>query len=514
MATAKIDPGALETRVRAHVGTLAPFQRARTVVVAVSGGLDSMTLLHLLRFCGAAPRGAELHAAHFDHAMRPESEDDARWVANICRKWDVTAHVGRAPSAARTEADGRALRYRFLEATRQALGGHGAVVATGHTADDQAETVLFRLARGSGPAGLAGILPWRSPAVARPLLPFWRKELRDFARGGQVPFRDDPSNLDARWVRNRLRRTILPALEDAVPGAGAALAAHAETSRLQARALDELLDDRIAGLASPNAAPARPADPSTPASPALSLDRDALARLPDPLLSLVLRRAAARIGSGLGRSATAALVRFVRGAQSGRRLDLPGGAVAEHDLGTLRFLAPPAPAPHLPAAPGSSVPPRAAGASSPSTGTTPSPATRSSARPRVAVATAAGEAAYTHAGVRVDVAWGRRPLPGFPDMARFGGLDLSLQLVVRPWEPGDRVAMPYGRKKVKKLLLEARVPRRRRAGVPVVAVAEGPVLWVPGAMAAPRAAPSPSRACLYVHVRASRVPPPEPPPFP
>ena len=520
------DADAFEADFRSHASAIEAFAGARTVVVAASGGLDSMTLLHLLRHCGAAPEGARLHAAHFDHAMRPESDADARWVAGVCREWGVPAHVGRAAEPVRTEAEGRELRYRFLEETRRSLAVEKAVVATAHTADDQAETVLFRIARGSGPAGLAGVRPWRAPGVARPLLPFWRKQVRAFARSRSVPFRDDPCNLDSRWVRNRLRRTVLPALEDAVPGASAALAAHAEVSRIQSRALIELLDERIARLTVP-------AGPARLPSPALSLDRDALLLLSDALLPHVLRRAAARAGSDLGRNATAALVRFARQSQSGKRMDMPGGVVAEISLGRLHFLAARPPAPPPSAAPALSAP-SASASSGPSPSVArppmprpsaplssaarplaPSPSAASAPRPsapspssarRVDVASPAGEASYAHAGLQVRVAWGPSRLPAFPHVASFGVAGPSLQLVVRPWKPGDRVAMPYGRKKVKKLLLEARVPRPARAAAPVVAVPGGPVLWVPGAMAAPKVeAPLPRRV-LYVHVSAPARP--------
>lgn len=491
------DADAFEADFRRHASAIEAFAGARAVVVAASGGLDSMTLLHLLRHCGAAPEGAQLHAAHFDHAMRPESDADARWVAGVCRKWGVPAHVGRAAEPVRTEAEGRELRYRFLEETRRSLAVEKAVVATAHTADDQAETVLFRIARGSGPAGLAGVRPWRSPGVARPLLPFWRKQVRAFARSRSVPFRDDPSNLDSRWVRNRLRRTVLPALEDAVPGASAALAAHADISRLQSRALIELLDECIARLTVP-------AGPGPLPSPALSLDRDALLLLSDAVLPHVLRRAAARVGSDLGRNATAALARFARQSQSGKRMDMPGGVVAEVSLGRLHFLAarPPAPALSAPSASASSGPSRSAARPPMPRPSAPSP---SPAR-RVDVASPAGEASYAHAGLQVRVAWGPSRLPAFPHVASFGVAGPSLQLVVRPWKPGDRVAMPYGRKKVKKLLLEARVPRPARAAAPVVAVPGGPVLWVPGAMAAPKVEDPLPRRVLYVHVSAPARP--------
>lgn len=511
--------GSFEDRFRRHARSADAFGSAAAVIVAVSGGLDSMTLLYLLRFCGGLPPGAELHAAHFDHRMRAGSAEDASWVAAVCREWAVDARLAAAPAPVRTEAGGREVRYRFLEDARLAAGV-SAVVATAHTADDQAETVLFRIARGSGPAGLAGVLPRRAPGIVRPLLPFRRSEVRAFAQDRGVPFRDDPSNRDPRWTRNLLRRSVLPVLEKAVPGAAAALASHAEAALGQARALDELLDERIAGLAAkpetrrvsrpPGCAGARavPANPGAAARPVaqpplpaeLSLDRKALAALSEPVLALVLRRAAFRTGAVLGRRAAAALGRFVRHAQSGRRFTLPGGAAAEHRLGRIVFRPPPpAAAAPSPAAAAPSLPSRPAVHA----------ARRRSDPPGVLVAREPGEGSYVHGGVRVDVAWGPARRRGFPHVARFRVADVSFPMIVRPWAPGDRATMPYGKKKVKKLLLEARIPTCDRPGLPVLALpGGGPVLWVPGAAGGVQPAPRGRGASSpwYVHVRSCVVP--------
>ena len=249
--------------------------------------------------------------------------------------------VHRAAEPVTTEAAGRALRYRCFEDARTRLHP-GAVTMTAHTADDQAETVLFRAARGSGPRGLSAIRPLRPPAVVRPLLPFWRAELEAFAQEREIPFRDDPTNRDPRWTRNRLRHQVLPALEEAVPGAARALAALADTTRDHVTALDELLDARIDALAAGEPGhtgeppPAGPR-PAARESHELSLDRAALTALSDPVLALILRRAAARLGGDPGRTATAALVRFVREAQSGRRVAVAGGVTIERLLGAVRI---------------------------------------------------------------------------------------------------------------------------------------------------------------------------------
>ncbi|MCY4572821.1 MAG: tRNA lysidine(34) synthetase TilS, partial [Gemmatimonadetes bacterium] len=333
----------LESRFAEHLAASGWLGDGACVVVGVSGGVDSMTLLHLIRFRDGPPE-VRLHAAHVDHRMREGSAGDAAWVEGICAEWEVPFHLCEATEAVTTEAEGRELRYGFFEEVRRGLGDD-AVTMTAHTADDQAETVLFRAARGSGPRGLGGIRAARPPSVVRPLLPFRRAEIEACAAERGIPFRDDPTNRDPRWTRNRLRHEILPALEEAVPGAGAARAALAGTSRAEGAALDELLDERIAALAAvggggANAPQSRRADGDAPpggAPGAFSLDRDALCALSPAVLTMVLRRAVQRLGGDPGRAATEALVRFAREAPSGRRVAVAGGVAVERHLDVVRI---------------------------------------------------------------------------------------------------------------------------------------------------------------------------------
>ena len=333
---------ALDVRFARHAAASGWLKDGGSVIVGVSGGVDSMTLLHLMRLREGPPR-IRLHAAHVDHRMREASGEDAAWLEGICAEWGVPFHLERAAAPVASEAEGRRLRYRFFEEVRGRLGG-GAVTLTAHTADDQAETVLFRAARGSGPRGLGGIRAERSPRVVRPLLPFRRAEIEAFAEKHGIPFRDDPTNRDPRWTRNRIRHAILPALEEAVPGASAALAVLADTSRLEGAALDELLDELIAVLARPGAGPSGEPETVSDVSPpgGFSFDRNALRALSLPVLTLVLRRAVQRHGGDPGRAATTALVRLVRDLPSGRRVDAGGGVQVENRSGivTIRCCAP------------------------------------------------------------------------------------------------------------------------------------------------------------------------------
>ncbi|HEX6037412.1 tRNA lysidine(34) synthetase TilS, partial [Longimicrobium sp.] len=143
-------------RVRRSLDGLGVRGTDAHVLVAVSGGCDSVALLHLLRFA-ADDAGLRVSAAHFDHAMRPGSEGDAAWVCGLCRAWGVPLMDARADIPPRTEAEARDARYAFLRRAQEACGA--AFLATAHHADDQAETVLFRVLRGTGLGGLAGIPP-------------------------------------------------------------------------------------------------------------------------------------------------------------------------------------------------------------------------------------------------------------------------------------------------------------------------------------------------------------------
>lgn len=191
-----------------------------TVVVAVSGGADSVSLLcglHELRGENASGR---LIVAHFNHRLRPGSKDDARFVEQLAEQLGVTCEVGVAEEPIRSsggdgvEAEARAARYAFLLQTAQQHGAR--FVATAHTADDQAETVLHRVLRGTGIAGLAGIPRVRALSEAvtliRPLLEFTRAEVVEYLAARRQSFCLDESNEDPSYTRNRIRHALLPQL--------------------------------------------------------------------------------------------------------------------------------------------------------------------------------------------------------------------------------------------------------------------------------------------------------------
>lgn len=275
----------------------APDAASRGLLVALSGGADSVALLHLLLAMDFP--ADRITAAHLDHALRPGSAADAEFAAATARGAGV-AFVGTRIDVARrarrggegVEAAARRVRYRWLaEAARAA--GRG-IVLTAHHLDDQAETVLLRVLRGTGPEGLAGIrrrarLPGRPPVdLVRPLLGVRRAALEGWLAARDVPWRTDPTNLDGSNLRSRLRTRLLPRLRHDVPH----------------------LDERLAALADLAPAPAPPGSGTdavriTPIlRRALRLLRTAIAaRLPadgPPLDRAAMERVRARVADGGG----------------------------------------------------------------------------------------------------------------------------------------------------------------------------------------------------------------------
>lgn len=219
-------PATLLSRLQNAISADAP--NGGRWLVAVSGGADSVALLrlchhlqHLPATTSPAAAGPGFHVAHFDHRLRPDSAADAAWVAHLCQQLGLPLTLGAAdPPPAAGDGDtvpeerARQLRYDFL--IRAARDADCSAVLTAHTADDQAETVLHHILRGTGLAGLRGIPAARELApglrLIRPLLGESRAGLRAYLAEIGQGFRDDPTNASTDYTRNRLRHEVLPAL--------------------------------------------------------------------------------------------------------------------------------------------------------------------------------------------------------------------------------------------------------------------------------------------------------------
>jgi len=407
-----------------------------TIAVAVSGGADSTALLAALVVLRRRRR-VRLVAAHLDHGLRVDSAEDARFCRELCLRLDVPFRLGNADVRARARRDGGGLeeaarleRYAFLERVRREEDA--SFIAVAHTRDDQAETLLLRLLRGSGRAGLSAMRPRRG-RILRPLLEVSRAQVVAYLEGRGLAWREDPSNADAAHLRNRVRHELLPYLE----------------TRFQPRIKEVLA--RTAGLLSEEAAllnrRARRllARALRTQGDALGLSRQVLSGAPRPVARLAVRLALAKTFDlrGVRARHLEGLIDLASArTTSGRSLALPGDRVATVCFDELRVArrtsAPPAFAYAL-GVPG-----------------------RVELPGGLAVETeAAGTASNREGSLRVAIPSGE-----------------PLQLRTR--RPGDRVFWRGRPVSLKRFLMETRVPAEERGSLPLLAA--GPrIVWVPGA---------------------------------
>ena len=212
-----LSPNTLSSRFREFSRTNGLFGEKETIVAAVSGGVDSMVLLDLL----TRERGLTLIVGHFNHGLRGEESDgDEAFVAERARAYGLPFHTARGDTASEAKRRGvgiqeaaRDLRYDFLIRLRDSTGAGR--IATAHHADDNAETILLHLFRGTGVQGMSGI-PVARDGIIRPLLFAQREEIEEYARSGNIPFRTDSSNAKDGYTRNAVRHRVLPLLKELV----------------------------------------------------------------------------------------------------------------------------------------------------------------------------------------------------------------------------------------------------------------------------------------------------------
>lgn len=296
----------LVRKVRAFCEKHDMLPKGGMVLCALSGGRDSMAMLHILSML-AEEEGFRIAAAHFNHQLRPTADRDEDFVRNWCRERDIplTCGAGDVKAFAAREGLGvedaaRKLRYAFLEDAARDMGAER--IATAHHREDNAETVLLHLLRGTGLQGLCGIAPVRGKIV-RPLLETRRAEIDEYVQRNSIPYVEDESNQDARFTRNRLRLDVLPLLEEISPGCGSRIAAAAELLREEndhlRREAEALVPEAADGMA---------------ALPASVLDQQD---------KTIQRRLVRAMGQKLGVELTRAQTEAVLSLKSGGCLDLP-----------------------------------------------------------------------------------------------------------------------------------------------------------------------------------------------
>ena len=447
----------LADRFRATMAEDGVIRAGERVLVALSGGLDSTVLLHLLRHTAGLPP-LELHAAHLDHRMRPGSTDDARWVRGLARAWSVPLACRALASPPANETEARDARYRFLEEARRQTGCHR--VVTAHHADDQAETVAYRILRGTGLAGLAGIPRTREPGLYRPLLSYWKRELADYARASHLRHRPDPTNRSCDIPRNVVRRKLLPLAEQHIaPGARRALHRLARLADEENRLWRAVVPTLLTGLEVDRA------------KGHVSLSRDALLDYDPIVRTRLIRTLAAEVGAPLDAAGTRLAAEFAGSGASGRSVNLSGGAILSRSFERLAICRP--------------------------DGEIDDENARGKASFVAVPAPGEGEAEGCSGGSRFLARWSTRtPVGG----ERLSIEALRFPILFRGWRPGDRIRLAGGTRKLKKLFGEARVPRPARGRRPVLADCDGRILWVPGVARSIEAIPGPQAPVLYVGV--------------
>jgi tRNA(Ile)-lysidine synthase len=411
------------------------------LLVLVSGGGDSVCLLDV-----AVSLGARVSALHVNYGLREGADADQEFVRELCSRLGVTLFAERVPLAGQPPASGasaaagnlqeRARDARYALAERLAEGDY----ATGHTASDQAETVLYRVAVSPGSRALHGMAARRGRLV-RPLLGVTRDEVREYLRSRGLEWREDPSNADRRFARARVRHDLLEALRSIGPAAERTIAETARQLREEAEVLDTAVEAALEELGG---------------GPAVSASE--LGRLRPAVRRLVLRELAERAGGSLAVGDAERIMAM--GGRGSKSLDLGGGLRVVVEYGTLRFT-------------------RAHEAAAPDPVALPVP----------------GHARFGEWEVEASLGSGGdvavRGQPG----------DL---LTVRAWRDGDRMrpAGLGGTKTLQDLFTDRKVPRALRHTLPVVVSGEE-IVWVAGVAVDERfAAPAEASEAIALSARA------------
>jgi tRNA(Ile)-lysidine synthase len=445
---------AIENKVLRYLRQEHLFPSPGGVVVACSGGADSLCLLTILHHW-RVKLGLEIAAAWFDHGLRPKQADFERArVQDYTRCLGITLQTGQGGTRQHAlengmsiEESARELRYRFLADTCQKLGYH--YLATGHTADDNAETVLLHILRGCGVDGLVGIrscsaLPLDDPALSsirlvRPILPLDRQETEAYCRLKKLKYVRDPSNRSQRYVRNRVRHQILPMLEKINPAVRQAL------RRLSTAASEAttLIHEQTSAL------PAAFIN----ANGQVELSRGIVDHIPRALQMSYLRQALKLFLPGL---------KDINDYQVRKLAELATGS----GRGTIIF-----PAGITATIQGQSI----------IIWRTAKVTNNSTAPLMETLLTIPGRTRYGIYEITSSMVNNHSPVRTAPDAASFDAALAGTNLTVGPWRRGDRI-QPLGmagQKKLQDLFTDAKIARPLRNDWPVIRSGER-VLWVPG----------------------------------
>lgn len=449
-------------QVRKYVLSERLLRPGDRVAVAVSGGADSVALLRVLLEL-RKELGVVLSVAHFHHGIRgAEADADRRFVADLAARFQLELHSGSGDAPAHAgehglslETAARELRHHWFASLLSERKADK--IATAHTLDDQAETVLMRVIRGAGARGLAGISPWhREKGLVRPLLGTRRADIEEYLRNQSQGWREDSSNKELAHTRNRVRAQLLPSVErDFNPAIRRTLADVAEVARAEAEYWDgevAAILPRVLRLGKPSRSGR---SNSGNASAIWALDLAVMKSLPVAMQRQLLHRVAAKMGISFEFKHIQELTRVGREPKRGQRLALPGGFIASCTFRELQFSRQTETAPghdychHLPV-------------------------------PGEVVVSALG------CTIRASVIRpGDNGLSGYNPALLLDRALLQPELIVRNWHAGDRYLSAHAQspKKVKELLQPGRlgrplVPAERQAW-PVIE-SGGQIVWLRG----------------------------------
>ncbi len=436
------------------------FEPGHRLLVAVSGGPDSVALLALLHELAPSWKLA-LSAAHFNYGLRgQESDEDAEFVADLCRRWRIELTIRRLAIPVRggsVQERARVARYQALEEIGKSLGVDR--IAVGHTADDQAETVLMWMLRGAGTAGLGGIPPIRQGLFVRPLLDVTRADILAYLGARHLTYRVDSSNARAVYFRNRIRQELLPVVTRLAPRAVEALGRLAEVLREDNACLDHASAEVLARLATASA------------EGTVSVDRNGLLAQPTAIQRRIVRATISQI-NGMGnspsfRAVTAVLERVVHG-RAGAALAVRGAwVVREDDRIVFRSHGSAEGAVH--------------GERPGLQGDAGAVVEREVPIPSASVWDATGQRIEVKLTERVEAGAMVSEVPR-NRVAVFDADRFTHQLRLRGWAPGD-LFFPLGmggrRKKLQDYFTDLKIPRAERRRIPLLVAPEG-ILWVVG----------------------------------
>lgn len=427
----------MREKVRKTIAQFHMFPWGAKLIVGLSGGADSVALLHLLH-SWQKEENWQITAVHIHHGLRGrEADEDARFAEDFCASLGIPCVVKRYDVAKEAklrrlgeEETGRILRYA---AFREAAGEEGRI-AVAHHRKDQAETVLMRLCRGTGLTGLTGMSPVRGD-ICRPLLFCDREEIEQYCRENRLPWREDATNQQEKYTRNKLRLRILPLLEEINPKAVAHIA---ETASLLAEE-EDFLEQQAEAYFAQGKLPSAPEE--------IHLSREKLHALHPAMRRRVLRKAMANfLQTDVSQAQIAALEDLLQ-KESGKSRDFPQGIRAENRYEALVLFR----------------------------------KREQQAEGFCCELPVDEEVLIPEAGIAVCASFHEKKVEISAETCTnvFDYDKIKYTLFCRTRKAGDFIPLQNGRKKIKDLFIDEKIPRDRRGFYPLITMGEE-VLWVPG----------------------------------